>query len=44
MLTLFHSPGSCSNGILYLLNEIGAEHEVSVVNVLAGEQKTEAYR
>jgi glutathione S-transferase len=43
MLTLFHSPGSCSNGILYLLNEIGMPHEVSVVNVLTGEQKTEAY-
>ena len=43
MLTVFHSPGSCSNGILYLLNEIGVEHEVSVVNVLTGEQKTEAY-
>lgn len=43
MLTLFHSPGSCSNGILYILNEIGAEHSVSVVNVLAGDQRTEAY-
>lgn len=43
MLTLFHSPGSCSNGILYLFNEIGAEHDVSVVNVLAGDQRKEAY-
>ena len=43
MLTLFHSPGSCSNGILYILNEIGAAHEVFVVNVLTGEQRTDAY-
>lgn len=43
MLTLFHSPGSCSNGILYLLNEIGAPHQVVIVDVLAGDQRRGSY-
>ena len=44
MLTLFHSPGSCSNGILYLLGEAGVAFDTQVVNVRAGEQNTPEYR
>lgn len=44
MLTLFHSPGSCSNGILYLLDEAGIAFDTQVVNVRAGEQNTPEYR
>lgn len=44
MLTLFHSPGSCSNGILYLLEEAGIAFDTQVVNVRAGEQNTPEYR
>ena len=34
MLTLFHSPGSCSDGILLLLEEVGAEYEVVLIHVM----------
>ena len=44
MLTLFHSPGSCSNGILYLLEEAGVAFDTQVVNVRAGDQNTPKYR
>jgi len=44
MPTLFHSPGSCSNGILVLLNEIGAPFDVQIVNVREGMQNTPEYR
>lgn len=43
MLTFFHSPGSCSDGILFLLKELGADFETQIVNVRAGEQHAEAY-
>lgn len=44
MLTLFHSPGSCSNGILYLLSEVGLPHEVHLVDVRKGDQRAPEYR
>lgn len=44
MPTLFHSPGSCSNGILVLLHEIGEPFEVEIVNLREGAQNTPEYR
>lgn len=43
MLTLFHSPGSCSDGILLLLEEVGAEYEVEVIDVKTGGQRDPAF-
>ena len=43
MITFFHSPGSCSEGIQFLLKAIGAEFETRVVNVSKGDQKTPEY-
>ncbi len=43
MLTLFHSPGSCSDGILLLLEEVGAEYEVEVIHVTKGMQREPTY-
>ena len=43
MLTFYHSPGSCSNGILLLLNEIGAAFDTWIVNVVRGDQRSDAY-
>jgi glutathione S-transferase len=39
MLTLFHSPGSCSDGILLLLEEVGAKYEVKIIDVMKGMQR-----
>lgn len=39
MMTLFHAPGSCSDGILLLLEEIGLPYGVSPVNLKALDQK-----
>ncbi|MBU0643219.1 MAG: glutathione S-transferase N-terminal domain-containing protein [Alphaproteobacteria bacterium] len=44
MMTFFHSPGSCSNGILFLLHEVGAAFECVVVDLRKGEQTQAAYR
>lgn len=44
MMTFFHSPGSCSNGILFLLHEVGAAFECVVVDLRKGEQTRAAYR
>lgn len=38
-MTLFHAPGSCSDGIHLLLEEIGLPYEVSLVNLKAQDQK-----
>ena len=43
MLKLFHSPGSCSNGILYLLNELGVDFELVPLIVSEGQQNTPEY-
>jgi len=41
----FHmTPGSCSTGIHILLEELGMVFEVYIVNLLAGDQDTPAYR
>lgn len=44
MLTLFHSPQSCSNGILYLLHEVGATFQTHIVDLRTGGQNDPAYR
>ncbi|WP_339765037.1 glutathione S-transferase family protein [uncultured Hoeflea sp.] len=43
MLTFFHSPGSCSNGILLLLNEIDADFDTRIVDIGLGDQRADAY-
>ena len=43
MLTLCHAPGACSEGIVYLLNEIGAEFAIRRIALYAGDQNTADY-
>ena len=43
MLTLFHSPGSCSDGIMLLLEEVGAEYVVERIDVTRGMQHDPAF-
>jgi len=43
-VTLYHSPQSRSNGVLHLLEELGAPYELKLVNLRAGEQLTPEYR
>lgn len=40
---LFHAPGSCSLGIRVLLEEIGAPHELSVIDLGTGGQREPAF-
>ena len=40
---LFHSPNTRSFGALLLLEELGADHELQVLNIKAGEQRGAAY-
>ncbi len=42
-LTLFHSPNTRSSGALILLEELGADYQLSVLNMKAGEQRQAAY-
>jgi glutathione S-transferase len=42
-LTLYHSPNTRSSGALVLLEELGADYELCVVNMKAGEQRAPAY-
>lgn len=44
MLTLFHSPGSCSDGILLLLEEVGVEYEIVTIDVMQGMQHAPSFR
>lgn len=43
-LTFFHSPNTRSTGTLILLEELGADYELHVLNMKAGEQREPAYR
>jgi glutathione S-transferase len=43
LLTLFHAPGTCSLASLITLNEAGIEHQLHVVKLAAGEQRTPEY-
>jgi glutathione S-transferase len=42
-LTLFHSPNTRSTGVVTLLEELGADYELHVVNMKAGEQRGAAF-
>lgn len=41
--TLFHSPNTRSSGALILLEELGADYALQVLNMKAGEQRGAAY-
>jgi len=42
-VTLFHAPQSRSGGVLALLEEIGADYELSVLDLRHGEQRKDSY-
>jgi glutathione S-transferase len=42
-VTLFHSPNTRSSGVLILLEELGADYELRVLNMKAGEQRGPEY-
>src|SRR5678815_3884512 len=42
-VTFFHSPQSRSAGVLILLEELGADYELHVLNLKKGEQRGAAY-
>jgi glutathione S-transferase len=42
-VTLFHAPNTRSTGTLILLEELGADYELHVLNMKAGEQRGAAY-
>lgn len=42
-ITLFHSPNTRSSGARILLEELGADHELHVLNMKAGEHRAPAY-
>ena len=42
-LIFYHAPNSRSSGVLALLEEIGADYELRVLNLKAGEQRAPAY-
>ena len=42
-VTLFHAPNSRSSGVLTLLEELGADFDLQVVNIKASEQLAPAY-
>jgi glutathione S-transferase len=42
-VTLFHSPNTRGSGALTLLEELGAEYDLHVLNMKAGEQRGAAY-
>lgn len=43
MPKLFHAPGSCSNGILLLLEETGIGYDVETINLAKGAQRAPDY-
>ena len=42
-LTFFHAPRTRSSGVLILLEELGAEYTLHLLNMKAGEQRAPAY-
>jgi len=44
MLTLFHSPGACSMGIVFLLEELGVDYTLAAIDLRKGEQNDTAFR
>lgn len=43
-LLLYHAPGSCSDGILFLLAELGLDYDLHLVNLKTKDQLTPDYR
>jgi glutathione S-transferase len=43
MLTLFYAPGACSTAAHIVLEESGEKYEPKRVDLVNGEQRTEAY-
>lgn len=43
MLTLFHSPGSCSMGVVFLLEQARLRYELRVVSIRDGQHKRPEY-
>ena len=42
-VTFFHSPNTRSTGTRILLEELGADYDLHVLNIKAGEQRAPAY-
>ena len=42
-VTFFHAPNTRSTGVLILLEELGADYELHLLNMKAGEQRRPAY-
>lgn len=42
-VTLYHAPNTRSTGVLILLEELGADYELKVLNLKAGDQKKPEY-
>ena len=42
-VTLYHAPNTRSSGVLALLEELGADYELKVLNTKTGEQRAPAY-
>ena len=42
-VTLYYSPNTRSSGVLTLLEELGAPHDLHILNMKAGEQRQPAY-
>ena len=42
-ITLYHSPNTRSTGVLVLLEELGADYSLQVLNMKAGEQRQPTY-
>lgn len=42
-ITLYHSPQTRSSGTLVLLEELGADYDIELINMKAGEQRKPAY-
>ena len=42
-VTLYHAPNTRSSGVLALLEELGADYELKVLNIKTGEQRAPDY-
>lgn len=43
-MTLFHSPGSCSDGVAFLLEEIGIPYDVQIIDLKSKAQLSPEYQ
>lgn len=43
-MKLFHMPGACSTGILLLLEELGADYELQLIDLATGQQFSPEFR